>query len=66
MLGIMLKSQVYCDIVTYNKGYIFSLFSIPGTELLKPLKFLVMGAIKVSCYVNVEFCKAPKSVKNGS
>lgn len=35
------------DIVLYNKKYIFDLHPVFGTELLKPLQFPVIIAIKV-------------------
>ena len=37
-----------CDIVIYNKKCTFGLHPVSGTELLKPLEFPVMRAIKVS------------------
>ena len=37
-----------CDIVIYKKKYIFGHRPFSGTEILRPLEFLVMQAIKVS------------------
>ena len=33
------RSISICDIVIYNKKYIFGLCPVSGTELLKPLEF---------------------------
>ena len=49
-----------CDIVIYNKKYIFGLHRICGTELLKPLEFLRVENNKdVFCYVNEVTCGPP-------
>lgn len=40
--------QAPCDLVTYNKKYVFGLQPISGKELLKPSEFPVMRAVNVS------------------
>ena len=40
------KNYEQCDIVIYNKKYIFGLCPVSGTEHLKPLEFLSWWALQ--------------------
>lgn len=62
--------KLLCDIMILDKKHTFSLCPIFGTELLKPLTFPVMKAIKVSLDVLMRWLVDPtkgwRLVANGA